>query len=198
MANGNAPQTDRARLRKLVMFNRVSLDGFYAGPNGSIDWFIRDSEVDRALRQGAKSDTLVLGRVTYQLFENVWPRMAADPNAPEEARSTGKELNQMTKVVFSRTLKEVTWENSKLVSGDISQEVRTLKQGPGSDILIFGSGSLVQQLAPEGLIDDYFMLITPLILGTGKSLFEGVKNINLKLLESRSFETGNVLLHYAI
>ena len=102
----------------------------------------------------------------------------------------------MTKVVFSKTLKEVTWENSKLVKGDVTKEVSKLKQGEGLDIVIFGSGTIVQQLTDEGLIDEYLIAVTPVILGAGKPLFKDVKKINLELLETRNFKSGNVLLHY--
>ena len=183
-------------MRKVVMFNRVSLDGFFAGPNGEIDWFVQDSEVDKATHEMMHPDTLLLGRVTYQMFESYWPHVATDPNAPKEARILADELNQMTKVVFSKTLKEVTWENSKLVKGDVTKEVSKLKQGEGLDIVIFGSGTIVQQLTDEGLVDEYLITVTPVILGAGKPLFKDVKKINLELLETRNFKSGNVLLHY--
>lgn len=188
-------------MREVIMFNRVSIDGFFAGPNGEIDWFIADPELDKALHEMgqpgmAPPDTVLLGRVTYQLFESFWPKVAADPEAPREARTIADELNQMIKVVFSKTLKDVSWENTRLVKGNVTEEVSRLKQEKGSDILIFGSGTIVQQLASEGLIDEYILAITPIVLGTGKHLFKDVKKLNFKLLETRSFKSGNVLLHY--
>jgi dihydrofolate reductase len=183
-------------MRKVIMLNRISLDAFFAGPNGEIDWFIHDPEVDKAAHELMQPDTLLLGRVTYQMFESYWPHVATDPNAPAGARTLANELNEMTKVVFSKTLPEVTWENSKLVKGDITKKVSQLKQGEGPDIAIFGSGTIVQQLADEGLIDEYLMAVTPVILGAGKPLFKNVKKIRLELLETRNFKSGNVLLHY--
>jgi dihydrofolate reductase len=183
-------------MRKIVMMNRVSIDGFFAGPNGEIDWFIHDPEVDKALHSGGQADTALFGRVTYQMFESVWPKVAVDPKAPKEARDTADELSQMTKIVFSKTLTEVTWENSKLVKGNVTEEVRRLKQGKGSGITIFGSGTIVQQLTSEGLIDDYWFIVTPVILGTGKPLFAGVRKLDLELLDTRNFKSGNVVLHY--
>lgn len=185
------------------MFNRISIDGYFAGQNGEIDWFVVDPELDKALHGMGQTSaispgTVLLGRVTYQLFESVWPKIAADSNAPQEARTTANELNQMTKVVFSKTLKEVSWENTKLVKGDVAKEVGRLKQEKGSDIIIFGSGTIVQQLTAVGLIDEYLFAVTPVILGAGKSLFNGVKKLGLELLEARDFESGNVLLHYKI
>lgn len=190
-------------MRKIVMINRVSIDGFFAGPNGEIDWFVRDPELDKALHEmshldAGPPDTVLLGRVTYQLFESVWPQIAADPNSSKEARVTADELNQMTKVVFSKTLKEVSWENTKLVKGNVAKEVDRLKQEKGSVILIFGSGTIVQQLTAGGLIDEYLFAVTPVILGAGKSLFTGVKKRDLEFLEARSFKSGNALLHYKI
>lgn len=183
-------------MRKIVMLNRVSLDGFFAGPNGEIDWFIHDPEVDKAAHEMMQPDTLLLGRVTYQMFESYWPPVAKDPNAPEGARNTANELNQMTKVVFSKTLSEVTWVNSKLVKGDIIKAVKELKQGKGADITIFGSSTIVQQLANEGFIDEYLITVTPVVVGTGKPLFKDVKKLDLELVETRNFKSGNVLLHY--
>jgi len=132
------------KMRKVLVLNRVSIDGFFAGPNGEIDWFIPDPKVDKAVHDD-QTDTLLLGRVTYQMFENYWPPVEKDPKAPAGARRMSKELNQMTKVVFSNTLNDVTWENSKLVKSDVEKEVRDLKQGKGRKrIMIFGSGTIVQ------------------------------------------------------
>jgi dihydrofolate reductase len=192
----NSQYRRRSEMRSVVMFNRISLDGFFAGPNGEIDWFIHDSELDKALHGIGKSDILLFGRVTYQLFESVWPKLAADPNAPKEAKATALELEKMTKVVFSKTISKVPWKNSQLAKGDLVSEVKKLKQGTGPSILIFGGGTLVQQLTSAGLIDDYFFGVTPVIIGAGKRLFDGVKTLNLKLVESSSFKSGNVLLHY--
>jgi dihydrofolate reductase len=183
-------------MRKIVMLNRISIDGFFAGPNGEIDWFIHDPEVDQVAHEMMQPDTILFGRVTYQMFQSYWPPIATDTNAPEEARMIANELNQMIKMVFSRTLEEVTWENTKLVKGDITKEIEGLKQGTGADITIFGSGTIVQQLAVQGFVDEYLLIITPVILGEGRPLFKAVHKQNLELLETRSFDSGNILLHY--
>jgi dihydrofolate reductase len=187
-------------MRKIVMANWVSMDGFFAGPNGEIDWIVRDPEVDQAWHEigDMQADTLLSGRVSYQGFESFWPQVARDPNAPEAMRALADEMNGLTKVVFSKTMKEVTWENSKLLHGNLIEEVKKLKQGSGASIVIFGSGTLVQQLTNEALIDEYVLTVTPVILGTGKSLFKDVNKLNLKLLGTRSFNSGNVLLRYAM
>jgi len=187
-------------MRKIVMANWVSIDGFFAGPNGEIDWIVRDPEVDKAWHEigDMQADTLLSGRLSYQGFESFWPQVAKDPNAPEPMRKLADEMNQLTKVVFSKTMKEVTWENSKLLHGNLIEEVKKLKQGSGASIVIFGSGTIVQQLSNEGLIDEYVLTVTPVVLGTGKPLFKDVKKLDLKLLGTRSFNSGNVLLRYAL
>jgi dihydrofolate reductase len=184
-------------MRKIIMFNRMSMDGFFAGPNGeSHEWFVQDPEVDKAAHEMMEPDTVLFGRITYQLFESHWPKMAKDPKAPKEAKATADELKKMDKLVFSKTLKDVNWENSKLVEGNLVDEVKKLKSGDGPDIVIFGSGTIVQQLTREQLIDEYVFVMTPVILGEGKSFFEDVRKLDLELLETRGFKSGNVMLHY--
>jgi dihydrofolate reductase len=190
-------------MRRIVMINWISMDGFFAGPNGEIDWMIRDPEVDKALHESgtdgpgsAGSDTMLLGNTTYTMFENTWPQIAKDPNAAEELHELADEVIGMTKLVFSRTRKNVTWANSALYKGNLIEEVEMLKQEQGSPIIIFGSGSIVQQLTNAGLIDEYFLVLTPVVLGRGRPLFGDVEKQTLRLLEARSFKSGNVLLRY--
>ncbi len=185
-------------MRKVVMLNWVSMDGMFAGPNGEIDWVIHDPEVDKAAHGTGQADTILFGRLTYQMFENVWPKVALDPNAPKEAKRTADEVNSMNKVVFSKTLKQVTWDKSKLLRGNPAEEVSKLKQGNGSDMMIFGSGTIVQQLSDAGLIDDYVLILTPIVLGAGKPLFKDVKKLNLQPVDAKDFASGNVLLHYRV
>jgi dihydrofolate reductase len=185
-------------MRKVIVFNRVSIDGFFTGPNGEIDWFIHDPEVDKAAHAMMNPDTVLFGRTTYQMFEGYWPAVGKDSNAPKEARALSDELNQMAKVVFSTTLKAVPWENSRLVKGDVPGAVRRLKQGDGPDMVIFGSGTIVEQLSREGLIDEFMLVVTPVILGAGRSLFGSLDRINLKLLDTKLFPSQNVLLHYGL
>jgi dihydrofolate reductase len=185
-------------MRKVIVFNNVSVDGYYAGPNGSIDWFIHDPQVDQASHEMMNPDTILFGRLTYQMFESYWPGVAINPHVPAGARKMADELKQMTKVVFSTSLTDVSWENSKLVHRNLMEEVRTLKEGSGADITIFGSGTIVQQLANEGLIDEYLLVLTPVVVGGGKPLFKDSNRGNLELLETRSFQSGIVLLHYKV
>jgi len=189
-------------MRKITMLNWMSVDGYYADSNGGIDWMQEDIDVDKYLHgtpnQDEKPGTVIFGRVTYQLFESVWPKMAADPKAPKAMRDTGEQLDQMYKIVFSKTLEQVTWKNTWLIKGDPAEETKKIKNSEGTDIMIFGSGTIVQQLSNAGLIDDYLIVMTPVVLGNGKKLFENVNKINLKLKEAKDFKSGNVILHYVL
>lgn len=191
-------------MRRIVMFNWVSIDGLFTDPNGEINWLIRDPSVEKSLREpdpgkeAVGADTMLLGSVTYAMFESFWPHVHKDPNTPAEMRSLGEEITRMRKIVFSRNRKEVTWENSKLVHGNLIEEVEKLKGDEGTDIIIFGSSTIVQQLTDAGLIDDYFIVATPVVLGAGKPLFSGVHKRNLRLLSVQHFASGNVLLHYIL
>lgn len=192
-------------MRKIVMLNRVSMDGFFASLNQKtwgMDWFVNDPEVDKAAHELGDSatppDTLILGGITYRGFESSWVPRLKDPNAPKELKAVAEELTNMTKVVFSKTLKkdEITWEKTQLHAGNLIGVIKELKQGKGRDMMIMGSGTIVQQLANEGLIDEYVFIVTPVIAGEGKPLFKDVKQLGLKLLSTKSFKSGNVLFHY--
>jgi dihydrofolate reductase len=181
-------------MRNVVLSMQVSLDGFIARANGELDWHLVDREFNEYARDLLDSfDTLVFGRVTYQLMASYWP--TAITNDPVEAR-IAERLNTLPKVVFSRTLQKVEWKNSRLATGGVAEEIRKMKEQPGKDIGIGGT-SLVAVLAPLGLIDDYRILVVPVVLGSGKSLFKDIKkSISLKLRETRTFGSGLVLLAY--
>lgn len=183
-------------MRKVIVFNSISIDGYYAGDNNETDWFVHDPEVNKAAHEMMNPDSILFGRATYQMFESYWPHVAKNPQAPQEMKTMANELNEMTKVVFSKTLKEVTWVNSKLFNSNLEEEVKKLKEARGRDITIFGSGTIIQQFANEGLIDEYLLAVTPVIIGKGKSFFKNVKENKLELIETRSFKSGMVLLHY--
>jgi dihydrofolate reductase len=189
-------------MRKVKMLNNVSIDGYFASLNDAafgMDWIVHDPEVDKAVHStGGRMDTLLLGANTFAGFERVWVPILNDPDAPQQMKSTAEELTQMTKIVFSTKLKETKWENTRIWDGNLVEAVRTLKEEEGSDILILGSGTIVQQLANEGLIDEYLFIITPVIAGEGKPLFKLVKQFSLSLVGTRAFESGNVVLHYKL
>jgi dihydrofolate reductase len=181
-------------MRNVVLSVQVSLDGFIARPNGELDWHLVDREVNEYARDLLDSfDTLVFGRATYQVMAYYWP--TATPDDPVEAR-IAERLNNLPKLVFSRTLKKLEWKNSRLATGGIVEEIRKLKKEPGKDIGIGGT-SIVSALAPLGLIDEYKILVVPVVLGSGKPLFKNIKeSISLKLRKTRTFSSGLVLLDY--
>jgi dihydrofolate reductase len=178
----------------LIAFEMVTLDGFFAGPNGEIDWHHVGEEFNEfATAQLDTLDALIFGRATYHLMASYWPTPAVVTNDPIVA---GK-MNAIPKIVCSRTLEQAEWENTRLVTGDAAEALVQLKQQPGNDVAIFGSGTLVASLAPLGLIDEYRLMVNPVVLGNGRALFHGIQRaIPLKLLEARPFRSGNVLLRY--
>ena len=135
----------------------------------------------------------MFGRITYELMASYWPTPKAIKNDPIVAEG----MNSMPKVVFSRTLDKASWSNTKLVKGDIASEIRKMKREPGKGMAILGSGSIVSQLAPEGVIDEYQLVVTPVVLGQGRTMFDGIKDkLNLKLTKTRTFGNGKVYLCY--
>ena len=183
-------------MRKLIVYNTLSLDGFFAGPNGEMDWFLHDPEVNVIAHQVYKADTLIFGRVTYELFHSFWAPVAADENADPAIRGMALELESLEKIVASRGQSELPWANSQLLQGDLIAAVQQLKAGDGGKIAIFGSGTIVDQLTAAELIDEYLIVITPVICGAGKSCFDSASLTSLRLLQSWNFDSGNVLLHY--
>jgi dihydrofolate reductase len=183
-------------MKKLTVFNLVTLDGYFAGQGGDISWHNVDDEFQELAKEASNSgNTLLFGRVTYELMAGYWPTPEAIKNDPLVARG----MNTATKIVFSRTLNNVDWNNTRLVKNDMLSEIRKLKQESGRDLTVLGSGSIVSQLAQERLIDEYQILLNPLVIGKGKSMFEGVKDpFPLKLTRTRVFGNGNVLLNYAL
>jgi dihydrofolate reductase len=181
-------------MRKLNVFNLVTLDGYFAGENGDISWHMVDEEFQELANAASNSgNTLLFGRKTYQLMEGYWPT----PEALKDDPIVAKGMNAATKIVFSRTLEKAEWNNTRLVKDNMAAEVRKMKQQPGKDLTVLGSGSIVSQLAQEGLIDEYQVLVNPVVIGKGRTMFEGIKDrIALKLIKTRTFGNGNVLLTY--
>lgn len=180
-------------MRKVVVFMMVTLDGFFEGPNGEIDWHNVDEEFNEfAIDQLNSIDVLLFGRVTYQLMASYWPTPAAITNDPIVA----DKMNHLPKIVFSKTLSSVEWQNTRLVKENIAEEISKLKQQPGKDLIIFGSSDLAVTFIQYGLIDEYRIMVNPVVLGNGKPLFKGIKDrLYLKLLKTRTFRSGNVLLY---
>ena len=184
-------------MRKIIVFNHISLDGYFVDRNGQMNWAhspADDQEWNAFVSQNASGSAVFLfGRVTYDLMAGFWPTPMAHQNMPDVAAA----MNKTPKLVVSRKLDNVTWQNAKLMKGDLISEMRRLKQEPGDDFVIFGSGTIVKQLAEAGLIDEYQLVVNPIALGAGRTLFDGLKNnVALKLSKSRAFSNGNTVLSY--
>lgn len=181
-------------MRKLGVFNLVTLDGYVAGKDGDISWHRVDEQFEELAIQASNSgNTLLFGRITYQLMASYWPTPEAARTDPVVAAG----MNHAEKVVFSRTLLKADWNNTRLVNDDMIEEVRRLKQGSGKDLTILGSGNIVAQLAQADLIDEYQMLLNPVALGRGRTMFEGVHGpLSFTLGKTRVFKNGNILLTY--
>ena len=181
-------------MRRIIVFNLTTLDGFFEGPNREIDWHHVDDEFnDFAIEQLNTVEALLFGRVTYDLMANFWPTPAAIKNDPIVANK----MNSLPKIVFSKTLSRAEWQNTRLVKENYVEEVLRLKNQPGKDMFIFGSSDLAVSFIQHGLIDEYQFIITPLILGGGKPIFKGIsKRVVVETLESPgSSRYGNVLLY---
>ena len=191
------------------MFNRVSADGYFAAPDGNLSWVVPEPEVDKEGSSGSGgTDTILFGRRTYDQFESFWPKVTEDSPAPVDPHSPGqaspemkkfaKIINEAKKIVFSRTRKDVTWTNSRLIHEFDPTDVAEMKQEPGKTMMIFGSGTIVSQLSEHGLIDEYHFIVSPLLLGDGKQLIHDVsKKVKLELREAKAYPSGNVKLRYA-
>jgi dihydrofolate reductase len=183
-------------MRKIKVFNSISLDGYFTDQNGDMSWAHKNdpewNDFVAGNAQGADG-LLLFGRVTYQMMASWWP----SEQAIKAMRDVANAMNNMQKVVFSRTLKEATWNNTHLVKDNMIEEVRKLKHEAGNDIMIFGSGTIISQLTREGLIDEYQMVINPIVLGSGRTMFEGLKDkLVLKRTQLRPFDNGNVFACY--
>lgn len=171
---------------KLAMY--VSLDGVVENPAWTGP-FWNDQLSKLQADYLFSSDALLLGRITYEGFAAAWPTME------ESTGEFGKRMNTMPKFVASRTLAEGGW-NATIIEGELSSEVAKLKEQPGGDLLIYGSGDLVDELTQHGLIDEYRLMVHPVIVGSGKRLFNGGTTTNLRLVENTSTDTGVVVLTY--
>lgn len=203
-------------MRPLFMFNRISADGYFARPDGDahndLSWIVPEDQIDKAGAAASPGvDTILFGRKTYDMFESFWPHAlevakaggaVEDPHGPgrtsPELRAMAEMINASTKIVYSRTRKEVTWNNSRLRASFDPNEIREMKKSPGKGMIIFGSGSIVSLLAEHDLIDEYQVVVSPLLLGNGEAFVSGIeKSTRLTLLEAKGYPSGNVMLRYA-
>jgi dihydrofolate reductase len=179
----------------LIVTMWLTLDGFVSGPDNAMDWVNPLGDYQSDLVRSA--DTLVLGRVTYESFAGSWPRVPDNPEAPEGLKDYARMLNGMRKIVYSRTLTAVEWQNSTLKSEIVPEEIQALKRETDRNLVIYGSASIVQALTNLGLIDEYRLLLHPVVLGSGKPLFAQIKErVNMQLLSATTDPSGVVLLYY--
>jgi len=188
-------------MRKIILLLHLSLDGFAAGPNDELDWIAYDSELEQEAQSlHEQTDAVIWGRRTYQGMASYWLTVPSDPDSTPYALEHARYLDQSTKIVVSRTLDQIDWNdatNTVLIKDHIAEEITALKQQDGKDIWLLGSVQLLQTFMALDLIDEYRFNINPVVLGTGKPLFvEGTRNVLLKLLASKTFASGVVVLRY--
>jgi len=188
-------------MRKIISLIHLSLDGFAAGPNDELDWISYDGELEQyAHSMHAITDAVIWGRRTYQGMASYWLTVPGNPDSTPQELEHAQFLNDVTKIVVSRTLDRIDWgtaQNTVLIKDNVAEEINKIKQQPGKDIWFLGSIALAQTFMQLGLIDEYRININPVVLGSGKPLFAGVtRNIPLKLLESKTFKSGVVALRY--
>lgn len=186
-------------MRKVVLFMHISLDGFAAGPNGELDWISYDQELEQYAEEVVSTVGAPLyGRVTYQMMESYWPTVLTNPSASKHELEHAQWVENVPKIVFSRSLDQVTWNNARLIKDNIAEEVAKLKQQPGKDLVIFGSPGLTHTFMQLDLIDEYRLTVNPIILGRGMPVFQDIPaKTELTLLNQRTFNSGVVAFHYA-
>lgn len=197
--------------RRILIFEWMTADGYFAGADGNLDWVVPDEAQAKAAANGiGRFDTVIFGRHTYEQFAAFWPRAledadattVPDPHHPgrrsREHRTVAVALDAMTKLVFSKTLQEATWRNSRIVRSFDPGAIQAMKRQPGKDLIVFGSGSIVSQLTEHGLIDEYQFVSCPVFIGEGRPLLSGSSTrTRLELIEATKYESGDLMLRYA-
>lgn len=174
------------------------LDGFVAGLKGEMNWIKVDDEIfDFVDTMTKKADTALYGRVTYEMMQNYWPNAGKQPNASKHDKEHSAWYNKISKVVLSKTMSEQGLQNTKVISEQLSENINEIKKQEGKNILIFGSPTASQSLLKEGLIDEFWLFVNPVILGQGIPLFKNLtETTKLNLLETKTFSCGVIALHY--
>lgn len=187
-------------MSKLVLFMHLSLDGFCAAPEGDLGWISYDEELQAWADNVVKTvGSPVYGRHTYELMKGYWPEVLKDPEASPHDLAHARWLEDAEKIVFSRSLKSSDWKNTRVVSGNLREEVGRLKERPGKDLVIFGSPGLSRELLNLGLVDELRLSLNPTILGKGLTAFHGLEELRkLRLLEAKIMKSGAATLHYAV
>jgi dihydrofolate reductase len=177
-------------VRKVIVSSLASLDGFFETLDKKLDWCLTDEEFFAYAGEMLRAaDTLLFGRTTYELMANYWPAAPSDEIADK--------MNNLPKLVFSRTLQEVEWNNSRLAKSGPQEEVSKLKSQSGKDLVVLGSATVASSLLQAGQVDEYRVILQPVLLGSGSPLFKDItEGIQLKLISAKAFGSGVVLLSY--
>jgi dihydrofolate reductase len=185
-------------MRKLKLQVEISVDGCIAGPNNEMDWLISDDEIMKYIDNIADSvDTILMGRKMVDEFVPYWTEVANKPN--DSWNAFAKKMIEIPKIVFTKTLTKSNWINTEIAKGDLNDEITKLKSQDGKDILVYGGASFDSSLIKEKLIDEFYLFVNPIVLGSGKAIFKDLKEIQkLTLIESKVFDCGLVLLHYEV
>ena len=185
-------------MRNLIFFMHTSLDGFVAGLNGGMDWINLDEAMfDFVATMTNQADTALYGRITYEMMQGYWPTAGEQPNASKHDIEHSNWYNNVLKVVLSKTIQETGLHNTKVIGDHLSDNINKLKQQDGKNILIFGSPGASQSLLNQGLIDEFWLFVNPIILGKGMPLFKDLTGTTkLDLIESKTFARGVIALHY--
>jgi len=185
-------------MRNLIFFMHTSLDGFVAGLKGELDWANIDDELfDFVATMTDTADTALYGRVTYEMMQSYWPKAGEQPNATKHDKEHSAWYNKVSKVVLSKTISEKGLDNTTVISGQLTDNINKIKKQDGKNILIFGSPRASQSLLNEGLIDEFWLFVNPIILGQGMPLFKDITGTTkLKLVDSKTFACGVIALHY--
>jgi dihydrofolate reductase len=185
-------------MRHLIFFMHTSLDGFVAGLNGEMNWInVDEAMFDFIATMTDKADTALYGRVTYEMMQSYWPTAGKDPNASKHDKEHSVWYNKVSKVVLSKTMSEKELENTIVISDQLADNINKIKKQAGKNILIFGSPRASHSLLTQGLIDEFWLFVNPVLLGQGIPLFKGVTEMTqLKLIETKTFSSGVMALHY--
>jgi len=178
----------------------LSLDGYLSGPGGELDWHFEiwnEKMGDKILERLEQTDTIILGRITYEAMAKYWTVKPMEDHFPRQDLAIADKMNQHTKVVFSKTLRKSIWHHSVFTTGDPKEEIKRLKELEGKDMILFGSARLASVLIMSGIVDEYHLWIHPVILGSGIPLFKHLQlRMNLKLKDSVGFESGVIANYY--
>jgi dihydrofolate reductase len=187
-------------MSKIISFVHISLDGFVAGPNREMNWIKVDQEIfDHIGKRISETDTALYGRVTYQMMQGYWPNAGKEPGASKHDIEHSAWYNNAHKIVLSKTMTGAGLTNTEIISDDFSKRINEIKQGNGSEILLFGSPTATHALMQQNLIDGYWLFVNPVILGQGIPLFANIKErTKLKLLTTRQFTSGVTELNYIV